>query len=94
MSGGERQRLNLSVSHAFAHIMMLNSGVCPSILFLDEVTKNIDQNGVFGIYNMIFELAKTRQIFVTTHDKNLLDMLDGIETMRLEKRDGFTKIIT
>jgi len=94
MSGGERQRLNLAVSQSFAYVMMLNSGMCPSIVFLDEVTTNIDQNGVIGIYNMIFELAKERQVFVTTHDRNLLEMLEGCETLRLEKRDGLTKIIT
>ena len=33
MSGGERRRLNLAVSQAFAHIMTLSSGVCPSLVF-------------------------------------------------------------
>lgn len=92
MSGGEKRRLNLAVSQAFAHVMMLNSGSCPSIVFLDEVTTNIDQQGVVGVYNMIVELAKDRQIFITTHDQNLLDMLDGCELINLEKRKGITKI--
>jgi DNA repair exonuclease SbcCD ATPase subunit len=92
MSGGERRRLNLAVSQAFAHIMMLSSGSCPSLVFLDEVTSNIDSNGVEGIHNMIFELSKDRQIFVTTHDQNLLDMLTGCEVITFHKRDGFTTI--
>ncbi len=90
MSGGERRRLNLAVSQAFAHVMMLNSGMCPSLVFLDEVTTNIDQIGVVGVYNMISELAKDRQVFITTHDQNLLEMLDGCELISLEKRKGFT----
>jgi len=92
MSGGERRRLNLAVSQAFAYVMMLNSGTCPSLVFLDEVTTNIDQMGVVGVYKMIVELAKDRQVFITTHDQNLLEMLDGCEHLTLEKRGGFTSL--
>lgn len=92
MSGGERRRLNLAVSQAFAYVMMLSSGMCPSLVFLDEVTTNIDQIGVVGVYNMILELAKDRQVFITTHDQNLLYMLEGCELINLEKRKGFTSL--
>lgn len=92
MSGGEKRRLNLAVSQAFAHVMMLNSGTCPNVVFLDEVTTNIDQIGVIGVYNMIMELAKDRKVFITTHDQNLLEMLDGCELISLEKKNGFTRM--
>lgn len=92
MSGGERRRLNLAVSQAFAHVMTLSSGTCPNIVFLDEVTTNIDQMGVVGVYNMIMELAKDRQVFVTTHDQNLLELLVGCELLTLEKNGGFTRL--
>lgn len=92
MSGGERRRLNLAVSQAFSHVMMLSSGISPNLVFLDEVTTNIDPIGVYGVYNMIAELAKDRKVFVTTHDQNLLDMLEGCESIRLEKKNGFTKL--
>lgn len=93
MSGGERRRLNLAVSQAFAHVMMLNSGRSPSIVFLDEVTTNIDPIGVQGVYNMIMELSKEKQVFVTTHDHDLLEMLTGCEVINLEKKNGFTSIV-
>lgn len=92
MSGGERRRLNLAVSQAFAHVMMLNSGRSPSLVFLDEVTTNIDPIGVVGVYNMIMELAKERQVFITTHDQDLLDLLQGCENVTLEKKRGFTTL--
>ena len=92
MSGGERRRLNLAVSQAFAYVMSLSSGVYPSIVFLDEVSTNIDVVGVIGVYNMILELSKDRQVFVTTHDQNLLDLLQGCDLINLEKKNGFTKI--
>lgn len=92
MSGGERRRLNLAVSQAFAYVMSLNSGVYPSLVFLDEVTTNIDPIGVVGVYNMITELSKDRKIFITTHDQNLLDLLEGCDLIKLEKKSGFTKL--
>lgn len=93
MSGGEKQQLNLALSQGFAHVMVLSSGSCPSLIFLDEVATNIDQRGVVAIYNMILELAKDRQVFVTTHDRDLLEMLNGCEKILLEKKDGFTTIV-
>lgn len=93
MSGGERRRLNLSVSQAFAHVMMLNSGASPSLVFLDEVTTNIDPIGVQGVYNMIAELANHKQVFVTTHDRDLLDILSGCESINLKKLNGFTTLV-
>lgn len=94
MSGGEKQRLNLSVSQGFAHVLMLSSGASPSLIFLDEVASNIDRIGVVGIYNMILELSKTRQVFITTHDRDLLEMLNGCEKLKLERKNGFTKILS
>lgn len=86
MSNGEKRRINLAVSQAFAHVMVLNSGTCPNLVFLDEVTGGgIDRAGINGIYNMIFELAKDRQVFVTTHNENLLSMLQGCEAITLRK---------
>lgn len=92
MSGGERRRLNLAVSQAFAYVMSLSSGVCPNLVFLDEVTTNIDPIGVQGVYNMILELSRDRKVFITTHDQNLLDLLEGCDLINLEKKEGFTKI--
>ncbi|MCK9458555.1 MAG: AAA family ATPase [Proteobacteria bacterium] len=93
MSGGEKRRLNLAVSQAFAYIMSHSSKASPSVVFLDEVTTNIDPMGVVGVYNMIIELAKDKQVFVTTHDQGLQELLQGCETLYLRKKDGFTTVI-
>lgn len=92
MSTGQRRRLNLAVSQAFAHIMTISSNATPSFIFLDEVSTNVDPSGVQGIYNMICELAEDKQVFVTTHDQELVRMLQGSDTIRLVHQDGFTKI--
>lgn len=91
MSNGERRRINLAVSQAFSYVMMLNSGCCPSLVFLDEITGGgIDKAGIVGIYNMIYELAKERQVFVTTHNDSLMSMLEGCETLTLKKENDIT----
>lgn len=92
MSAGQRRRLNLAVSQAFADIMMISSGTIPSLVFLDEVTTNIDPLGVQGIYNMIQELSSDKQVFITTHDKDLIKMLETVQTINLIHEGGFTKL--
>ncbi len=92
MSGGERRRLNLSVAAAFAKVMAIAAGSMPNVLFLDEVTTNVDPQGVVGIYRMITELSKERKVFVTTHDQTLLEMLNGCDVLFLQKKNGFTTV--
>ena len=94
MSNGERRKVNLAISQAWAYIRMLNSGSCPSIVFLDEITGGgIDRASIVGIYNMVFELAKERQVFVTTHNETLISMLQGCETIRLKKQNDVTVLV-
>jgi len=90
MSGGQRRRLNLSICQAFANIMMLNWGTYPSVIFLDEVSMNMDEDGVEGIYQMICELAKDKQVFVIDHNKDLLNLLQGNDTINLEMKNEIT----
>jgi DNA repair exonuclease SbcCD ATPase subunit len=95
LSNGERRRINLAVSQAFAYVMMLHSGSCPSLVFLDEITGGgIDRSGVVGVYNMIFELAKERQVFVTTHNENLISLLQGCEEIHLQKQNDISVLVS
>ena len=94
MSKGEIRRINLAVSQSFSYVMMLNSGCCPSIVFLDEITGGgIDRAGVPYVYNMIFELAKERKVFVTTHNEVLMNLLQGCETLTLKKNNDITILV-
>lgn len=92
LSNGQRRRINLALSQSFAHVMSLNTGRYPSLVFLDEVTTNIDPVGVEGIYNMICELSKEKQVVVTTHDHDLLELLNGCQELNLRMQNG-TSII-
>jgi len=93
LSNGQRRRINLALNQAFAHIMSLNTGKLPGLVFLDEVSSNIDAVGVESIYSMICELSKDKQVFVTTHDENLLEMLDGCSEIALQMKNGVTTLV-
>ena len=94
MSNGEIRRINLAGSQAVAYVRMLNSGCCPSVVFLDEITGGgIDRAGVPFVYNMIFELAKERQVFVTTHNEALMSLLQGCNTLTLKKHEDVTVLV-
>ena len=91
MSTGQRRRLNLAVGHSFAYITELSSDSVPSLIFLDEVTTNVDPSGVIGIYKMIKELSENKQVFVTTHDQDLIRMIESESKLQLVHENGFTK---
>ncbi len=92
LSGGEHTRIDLAISQAFAHVMMLTANTCPSLIFLDEVAAHVDRPGVQSLYKMICELARDRQVLVVTHDPDLLDLLSGYDTIEVVMKDGLTTI--
>lgn len=92
LSGGEHSRIDLAISQAFAHVMMMTSGTCPSIVALDEVAAHIDRPGMQALYKMICELSRDRQVLVITHDPDLLDMLSGYDTIKVVMKNGKTTL--
>ena len=92
-SGGEKRRINLAISQAFSHITMISADIFVNMISLDEVALNVDLQGIHGIYKMINELARDRQVLVTTHDPNLLDLLDNCEVIKVMKKGGFTTLV-
>lgn len=92
LSGGEHSRIDLAISQAFAHVMMMTSGACPSIVALDEVGANIDRPGIQAVYKMICELSRDRQVLVITHDTDLMEMLSGYDTIEVVMKNGITTL--
>ena len=58
LSGGERQRVMLAAAWA----------VEPEIFLLDEATSATDPAHTFGILKIFRECARTRTVFMVTHD--------------------------
>jgi len=92
MSGGERQRIDLGISFAFAQVMMLTAGSFPSLVCLDEVGTNLDRPGIQSVYNTICELSRERQVLVITHDPDLQQMLSIHDTIKIVKENNFSHI--
>ena len=42
---------------------------------------------------MICELSEDRQVFVTTHDPDLIRMLQTADTLKLVHENGFAKLV-
>lgn len=91
-SGGEKKRIDLAISLAFADLMRISNNTHNNIMFLDEVVDSLDFSGVSGIYNLIMELAKTKTVFIITHNPDLLAQLEGVSKIKIKKQDGFSSI--
>ena len=92
LSGGERRKINLAVMMALKDLLLLSDTDHPDLLFFDEVAENIDEQGIQGLYNLLLDLKKTRQIFVITHNKNLKTLLDSSKRLTVEKKKGISYI--
>ena len=92
LSGGERRKINLAVMMALKDLLLLSDSDHPDLLFFDEVAENIDEQGIQGLYNLLLDLKKTRQIFVITHNKHLKTLLDSSKRITVEKKKGISYI--
>lgn len=92
LSNGQKRRINLAISQAFAHVRELNTGSMPNIMFLDEVSINMDSQGNNSIYKLIKEMAKNKIVFVTTHDQELSDLLADSSRINLKMENGISSL--
>jgi DNA repair exonuclease SbcCD ATPase subunit len=65
-SGGERRRIDIAIMLAFRQVMKMSSGKDPNILFFDEVADNLDEEGVYRLYEAMQDIAKTNHLYVIT----------------------------
>lgn len=74
LSGGEQQRV--AILRAIAHK--------PALLLADEPTGNLDPDNANAVFDLLVEIARTRQLtaLIATHNPDLAKRLD--RTVRLE----------
>lgn len=92
LSGGEKRKINLAVMMALKDLLIFTDKNHSNILFLDEVAENIDESGVAGLYNLLLDLKKTRNLFVITHNKHLKNMLESAPRITIEKKNGVSEV--
>lgn len=91
-SGGEKRRIDLAISLAFADLMRISNGAFNNLLFLDEVVDSLDSSGVNGVSQLINELSKERIIFVISHNPLLRKSLEHFPKIKMIKKDEITTI--
>ncbi len=90
-SGGEKKRIDLAITLAFAYITKLRSNSNNNIIFLDELAESIDV--VEGIQRTLKELSKDYTVFLITHRPDLLNSLENKKKIIVKKENGFSKLI-
>lgn len=91
-SGGEKKRIDLAITLAFAYITKLRSNSNNNFIFLDELAESIDV--VEGIRRTLAELSKSCTVFLITHRPDLLNDLENKKKITIRKDGGFSKILT
>ena len=94
-SGGERKRIDIAVLFMFQDIRRLQSDVAINLSMYDELFDSaLDERGAECILALLRERVEqnNESIYIVSHNKNTVK--SGINnTIQLEKRDGFTKLI-
>jgi DNA repair exonuclease SbcCD ATPase subunit len=87
LSGGEKQRINLSISFAIFDMIEMSAGGFNFMVF-DEAFNGLDQDGIFEIHQMLKDRAASKQIIIVTHGDKMDIMHSGI--YNLEKINNQT----
>lgn len=68
LSGGEKTRIDLMVSFGLFDLKHRLQGGC-NVMFFDEAFENLDEEGVYSMFELLREKAKTNAVYMITHNK-------------------------
>ena len=92
LSGGEKRKVNLAVMLALQSILSVSNGTESNVLFFDEVAENLDEHGIKGLTDLLYELRKDKTVFVITHNPHLASYMDGHKKITIVKKEGVSSI--
>jgi len=92
LSGGEKRKINIAIMLALQDLLAIVTGSNTNLLFLDEIAENLDTDGVNGLYILMLELRKSRDLFVITHNNNLKSALDFGNKVTIIKTRGYSRM--
>lgn len=91
-SEGEKKKIDLSILFAWRDICKLRNSIFTNILILDEVMDSaLDINGTEEFLKIVYDLAKTNNIFVISHKSQISDKFSKNITFVKEK--NFSRIL-
>lgn len=95
LSSGEKKRLDIAIQFALNDYLLNYCGVKFNMLFLDEITESLDNNGIeniIEILNIKFEYNKFDAIMIITHLDYLKNYFENtIEIIKDEKGSHIIK---
>lgn len=94
LSGGEKQKVDVIIQFAIRNMMSNYLNFSSNILFLDEITDNLDSVGCSGLFNLITQtLSDVESIFIISHHQDELSLpIDN--TILVEKNsNGISRIV-
>tara|TARA_Y100000034_G_scaffold108277_1_gene138529 strand:+ start:2945 stop:4552 length:1608 start_codon:yes stop_codon:yes gene_type:complete len=92
LSGGEKRKINIAIMLALQDLLAIVTGSKTNILFLDEIAENLDADGINGLYILMRELRKSKDLFVITHNNNLKSVLDFGNKVTIIKARGYSRL--
>tara|TARA_R110001583_G_scaffold73623_6_gene204803 strand:+ start:17909 stop:19495 length:1587 start_codon:yes stop_codon:yes gene_type:complete len=92
LSGGEKKKIGLAVMLGLQQLLTLSHKSENNLMFFDEVAENLDQDGLDGLYILLSELKKSKNLFVITHNNYLKSLMDNVKTLTITKSKGISSI--
>ena len=93
LSGGEKRKVGLAVMLGLQQLLSLSNKNDSNLMFFDEVAENLDQDGLDGLYILLSELKKEKNLFVITHNNYLKSLMDNVRTLTITKHKGISKLV-
>jgi DNA repair exonuclease SbcCD ATPase subunit len=91
LSGGEKKKLNFSVMLALRSLLSLSGKSVSNVLLLDEIVENLDEQSLHGVYIILSELKKDKNVFLVTHNSYFKTLLDSSNRLTAIKDKGITE---
>jgi DNA repair exonuclease SbcCD ATPase subunit len=91
-SGGNKTAISLSVDLSLSDLMAANYGSTFNMVVFDEQDTWLDASARERYLNLLKRIAKTRQVFVVSHDEELKSRFDNV--IAIEKRDDVSRLVS
>ena len=93
LSGGEKRKINLAVMLALQNVLRQISKVNSNLIFFDEITENIDEEGASSIHTLLSRVKEENTtLFLITHNDYLKKRLDSGQDITIIKSRGESTI--
>jgi DNA repair exonuclease SbcCD ATPase subunit len=91
-SGGEVQRLQLATAFGLSEVLLARAGLTPNLLCLDEPTRGMSEQGVGCLLECLRDIAQQQQKAIWFVDHHSLGSGEFAGTIKVEKKNGRSKI--